>query len=54
MKKKKVKQQPILKDPEEPLPPHIPSFLPAFPDKHTYIKTPVRKFLCEKTRVPRT
>jgi histone H3/H4 len=40
-KKKKVKQQPILKDAEEPLPPHIPSFLPPFPDKHTYIKTPI-------------
>jgi transcription initiation factor TFIID subunit 8 len=24
---------------EQP-PPHIPSFLPAFPDKHTYVHTP--------------
>jgi len=27
--------------PEETLPPHIPSFLPPFPDPHTYVKTPI-------------
>lgn len=41
MKTKQYKPK-MLSDPEEPLPSHIPSFLPAFPDKHTYMKTPVR------------
>ncbi|KAL6058814.1 Transcription initiation factor TFIID subunit 8 [Balamuthia mandrillaris] len=40
-----VKKKPVakqgLKDPEEPLPPHIPPFLPSFPDRHTYINTSV-------------
>jgi hypothetical protein len=40
MKTKQYKPK-MLSDPEEPLPSHIPSFLPAFPDKHTYMKTPV-------------
>ncbi|EFA79245.1 hypothetical protein PPL_07663 [Heterostelium album PN500] len=26
---------------QQELPPHIPSFLPSFPDKHTYAKTPL-------------
>jgi len=30
-----------LQDPEEPLPPHVPTFLPPFPDKHTYTHTPL-------------
>jgi histone H3/H4 len=38
--KKKARTEGGLKDPEEPLPPHIPPFLPAFPSKHTYISTP--------------
>ena len=25
-----------------PRPPHVPSYLPPFPDSHTYIRTPVR------------
>jgi len=32
---------PELRDPEDPFPPHIPAFLPPFPDKHTYATTPV-------------
>jgi histone H3/H4 len=40
VKKKKGRAAPGLKDPEEPLPPHIPPFLPAFPSKHAYIASP--------------
>eukprot|EP01089_Gocevia_fonbrunei_P013456 TRINITY_DN3458_c0_g1_i1.p1 TRINITY_DN3458_c0_g1~~TRINITY_DN3458_c0_g1_i1.p1 ORF type:complete len:372 (+),score=73.41 TRINITY_DN3458_c0_g1_i1:73-1188(+) len=39
--KRQNTHKPELKDPIEPLPPHIPDFLPPFPDKHTYNSTPV-------------
>lgn len=32
---------------KKPLPPHIPSFLPPFPDPHTYIKTEVGSIFCD-------
>jgi len=47
--KKKARTEGGLKDPEEPLPPHIPPFLPAFPSKHTYISTPAFQ---ERLQVP--
>uniref|UniRef100_A0A6S8IU36 Transcription initiation factor TFIID subunit 8 n=1 Tax=Dunaliella tertiolecta TaxID=3047 RepID=A0A6S8IU36_DUNTE len=31
---------PTFQDKKETPPPHIPPFLPAFPDKHTYVQTP--------------
>jgi len=39
--KKETPRTPELREPEEPLPPHIPPFLPPFPDRHTYAKTPI-------------
>jgi len=39
--KKELPRTPELREPEEPLPPHIPPFLPPFPDRHTYAKTPI-------------
>lgn len=31
---------PSFQERKEVPPPHIPAFLPAFPDKHTYVHTP--------------
>jgi len=31
---------PTFQDKQEAAPAHIPAFLPAFPDKHTYLQTP--------------
>lgn len=31
---------PTFQEKNEIPPPHIPAFLPAFPDKHTYVQTP--------------
>lgn len=30
----------------KPLPDHVPSYLPPYPDCHTFIKTPVRPVVC--------
>lgn len=32
---------------KHPHPPHIPNYLPAFPDPHAYIRTPVSNSACE-------
>lgn len=39
--RKRPKPMPTFADRAEVPPPHVPAFLPAFPDKHTYMDTPV-------------
>lgn len=39
--RRECKSKPTFLDKKETPPPHIPAFLPAFPDQHTYVHTPV-------------
>ncbi|KAJ9523086.1 hypothetical protein QJQ45_023928, partial [Haematococcus lacustris] len=38
--RKPGRSMPTFKDKQEQPPPHIPDFLPAFPDRHTFVSTP--------------
>lgn len=39
--RKPARLYPTFQERGEAPPPHIPAFLPVFPDKHTYVATPV-------------
>jgi transcription initiation factor TFIID subunit 8 len=48
------KQQPVsFKEKKEAPPPHIPAWLPAFPDQHTYKSTAVFQGRQEEQQQPR-
>ena len=36
----------LRQEPEQPLPEHVPAFLPPFPDSHTFKDTPVWWWVC--------